>query len=156
MIGLRYPNKQCFYEGENGMKRSAIRRTPMRRKPRAIGVNLEWQSEKDFQKQVEDLAAMCGYMTSHAHLPYFDTAGIPDLLIVHPQTGRTIFAELKTRTKTNRLPKPPPAQQRWLNALGIKNEVYVWTHPDSWPEIEAVFGVTEAKGEPVAARGGQR
>ena len=113
-----------------------LKRTGFRRKPKTE-ILVNWQTEAAFQKQVEDLAHYCGYMTSHAHLPFFDTAGTPDLLIVHPKTGRTMFVELKARTKTGRLPKPSPAQQRWLNALAIKNEVYVWTWPDSWDELEA-------------------
>lgn len=115
-----------------------MQRTRLARKPKPE-VAIDWQKESDFQKQVEDLAHYCGFMTSHAHLPFFDTAGTPDLLMVHPKTGRTIFAELKTRTKTGRAPKPSPAQQRWLNALGIKNEVYCWLWPDSWAEIERVL-----------------
>lgn len=115
-----------------------MKRSPIRHK--VADVFVDWQPEKDFQKQVEDMAAYKGFMTSHAHLPFFDTAGIPDLLIVHPKTGRTLFVELKTRTKTGRLPKPSPAQQRWLNALAIRNEVYVWTWPDSWDELVEVLG----------------
>ena len=119
------------------MRSTSLKRTPLKRKPKAVFA--EWQSEADFQKQVEELAHYCGYMTSHAHLPFFDTAGIPDLLIVHPQTGRTIFAELKVRTKVGKDPKPSPAQMRWLSALALKNEVYVWTWPDSWDEIETTL-----------------
>lgn len=115
-----------------------MRRTPLLRKPKPE-VLIDWQKESDFQKQVEELAHYLGYMTSHAHLPFFDTAGTPDLLIVHPKTGRTIFAELKARTKTGRAPKPSPSQQRWLNALSIRNEVYVWTWPDDWDVLEKVL-----------------
>ena len=119
-------------------KRTPIKRTPMRRKAPAP-LFVQWQSEADFQRQVEELAHVCGYMTSHAHLPFFDTAGMPDLLIVHPRTGRTIFAELKVRDKHGHAPKPGPAQSRWLAALAIKNETYLWLWPDSWDELEKVL-----------------
>ena len=114
----------------------SMKRTPIRRRRMPDALIPNWQSEADFQKQVEKLAAYCGWATSHAHLPFFDTAGTPDLLLVHKESGRTIFAELKVRSKTGRLPKPGPAQQRWLNWLIKRNEVYVWTWPDSWNEIE--------------------
>ena len=99
-----------------------------------------WMSEKDFQAHVESIAHGYGWMTSHAHLPFFDTAGTPDLLIVHPKTGRTIFAELKVRGKTGNLPKPTPAQYRWLAALGIKNETYIWSWPDDDETIYEKMG----------------
>ena len=62
--------------------------------------------------------------------------GFPDLVLVHPQTGRTIFAELKKQSGY-----PSPEQRRWLEALR-KNagvEVYVWK-PRDMPEVARVLG----------------
>jgi hypothetical protein len=119
------------------MRASSLKRQPIRNK--AVMAAVTHITEKQFQAQVEDLAHMLGYAASHAHLPYFDTAGMPDLLLVHKETGRTIFAELKVTSKTGRVPKPGPAQQRWLNWLSKRNEVYVWTWPQDWDAIERVL-----------------
>lgn len=131
----------------NGMRASAIgekQRTRVqseadvaehRKKNLPNGWPAQYQPEAAFQKQVEEAAHSFGWMTSHSHLPFFDTAGTPDLLLVHPSTGRTVFAELKVATKAGRLPKPSPAQQRWLSALALHNEVYIWTWPMDWDSL---------------------
>ena len=123
------------------MLRTAIKRTPLRRrKPDEKARDLaQAQPESKFQAQVEELAHALGYMTSHAHLPYFDTAGMPDLLIVHPRTGRTIFAELKVMNAKGHRPSPSPAQMRWLSALAMRNETYVFCWPWDWDELVAVL-----------------
>lgn len=62
--------------------------------------------------------------------------GYPDLTLVHPETGRTIFAELKKEGAY-----PSPEQRRWLEALR-KNpgvEVYVWK-PSMMDEVREVLG----------------
>ena len=133
---------------------STLRRSPMRRGHEVhessviagVAWPAGWQSEADFQKQVEDLAAYCGWQSGHAHLPFFDTAGLPDLLLVHERTGRTVFAELKATSKTGRVPKPSPAQQRWLGWLAKKNEVYVWTWPQDWAALEVLLTGERAVG----------
>ena len=86
-------------------------------------------SEADWMSNVIERAATFGWESSHARLPFYDKAGIPDLLLVHRITGRTLFVELKVTTKTGRVPKPSPAQQGWLDLLAIRNEVFVWTWP---------------------------
>ena len=57
-----------------------------------------------------------------------DGKGFPDLVLVHPGSGRLLFAELKSDRG-----KPSPEQEQWLIALETTNaEVYVWT-PADWP-----------------------
>lgn len=62
-----------------------------------------------------------------------DAWGLPDWLLVHPLTGRTIWAELKRETG-----KPTEAQIRWLDFLSITGECYLW-RPSNLPEIKSVL-----------------
>lgn len=132
------------------MQRSAIRRSavPMRRKKPSLAPDFKvagvpwpagWQTEAAFQRQVEDLAEVHGWITSHAHLPYFDTAGIPDLFMVKVRgKKRILMAELKATTKEGRVPKPSPAQQRWINAIiEAGGDCRVWTWPHDWDALAA-------------------
>ena len=120
--------------------------TPLRRGPRPVqeqviaGVQWPagWQKESSFQRQVEDLFAYYGWLTSHSHLPFYDTAGWPDIAAICTKAGkeRALFVELKVRDKKGRLPKPSPAQYRWISAmLKAGLDVKVWSWPDSWSEI---------------------
>jgi hypothetical protein len=103
--------------------------------------------EKDFQKQVLDLAATRGWHTAHFGstvkwvktkngykvVPDSQAAGFPDLVMA--RKGRLVFAELKVGRN-----KPSELQKRWLWELGEVDGVgvYLWT-PDDWDEIEGVL-----------------
>ena len=90
----------------------------------------EYMTEKKFQAEVEQTAADLGWMASHSHLPFFDTAGWPDLAMVHPVKKRFMVRELKVTSAKGKVPSPSPLQWRWLSALteaGI--DTGVWTYP---------------------------
>ena len=65
--------------------------------------------EKDWQKQVIDLATTLGYRYYHTHRSEKSPSGFPDLVLVG---RRVVYLELK-REKT----QPTPAQRDWLTAL---------------------------------------
>jgi len=53
--------------------------------------------------------------------------GFPDLMLVHPKSGRTLWAELKSEKG-----KVSANQKVWLNALALQNEeVYLWYPHDT-------------------------
>ena len=102
-------------------------------------------SEKEFQDEVVELARSHGwkvkhdppsksargrYMTSFA----YDGAGWPDLVLVHPMRGVTLFRELKVPPNTTS--DKQDAWLAWLSDGG--NDAGVWT-PADWPEIETVL-----------------
>ncbi len=107
-------------------------------------------TEKQFQRQVEDLAHIYHWkiahfrpaMTKHGWRTAVsgDGFGFPDNFIIHPQTGRLIIAELKSQD--GRL---SPAQKDWLDwcraVPGI--EVYVW-RPD---DIDDIVNILRDKGQ---------
>ena len=67
------------------------------------------------------------------------TAGWPDLVLLHPPTGRALFRELKTAAGRIR-----PEQAVWLDALsrcGLDAELW---RPGDWPEIVATLGAPPA------------
>lgn len=115
-----------------------LRRTPMRRVPRPTPENwrianhpwpLMFMPESKFQAHCEGIAAQFGWLTSHSHLPYFDTAGWPDLALVHPKKKRFMVRELKVTSMTGRIGKPTPKQWEWLTALsdaGVDADVWTW------------------------------
>lgn len=100
-------------------------------------------SEQAFQKQVLDLAKLCGWLVAHFRPAWTgkgwrtpvqaDGAGFPDLVLVKPP--RLIFAELKAQGR-----KTTPDQDKWLDILrtvpGV--EVYLWT-VDNFDDIISVL-----------------
>lgn len=83
-------------------------------------------SEKEFQRQVVDLAAkIFGWETYHAWLSIHSPRGWPDLALCRPP--RLILAELKREKGTL-----SPSQERSIGLLracpGV--EVYVWRPSD--------------------------
>ena len=95
-------------------------------------------TEAELQEAVIELAGWYGYLIHHdrpartkdgtwkTHIQ--GTAGFPDLVLVHPDTGHIIFAELKSlRGKTS------DSQARWLRALASNHghRTFLWT-PDDW------------------------
>lgn len=83
--------------------------------------------EAELQALIVEAAKWTGWAVFH---PYDSRKsvgpGFPDLTMVHRNTGRLIFAELKSAK--GRL----TAQQReWLGYLGKRHDVRVW-YPNDW------------------------
>jgi hypothetical protein len=89
-------------------------------------------TERDFQRQVLDLAGILGWTVYHPMLSKWSERGWPDLSMVRPP--RFVLAELKRETG-----KTSPDQDRWLGMLGSCPgvEVYLWRPSD----IETIAGV---------------
>ena len=111
-------------------------------------------TEAQFQARVVGLARRAGFRLPEGgpkgfplDLVYhtFDSRrcapGFPDLVMVHPETGRIVIAELKAEGGYAR-----PEQRAWLEAFR-KNpavEVYVWK-PRHWEEIQEILGVRDGR-----------
>lgn len=82
-------------------------------------------TEKEFQRQVLDLAGIYGWAVYHPLLSKWSEKGWPDLSMV--RGSRLIFAELKRQSGATTI-----HQDRWLGMLsavpGI--EVHVWRPSD--------------------------
>lgn len=87
---------------------------------------LGW-SEKYFQDQVMELAERLGWLVYHVFDSRRSQAGFPDLVLLHPGTGRVLFRELKTQTgKTRKM------QDVWLAGLRLGGlDAKVW-RPEDW------------------------
>jgi hypothetical protein len=116
---------------------SEMTRTPMQRAPKPVKERViagmqwpaKWMPESEFQTMVERDAHTLGWMASHSHLPYFDTAGWPDLALVHPVKHRFMVRELKVTAQDGRVGKPTPKQKEWIAALqfaGVDCDVWTW------------------------------
>ena len=142
---------------------AAMKRTPMRRgtKPPVLptgrvrgsdwrehgkGRNWPacWQPEAKFQAHVEGLAHFYGWRASHAHLPYFDTAGQPDLTMICVKEGRrrALWAELKVRDKQGNWKAPKGEQAAWIADMILAGlDVRVWLWPDDDDEIHRELAI---------------
>ena len=82
-------------------------------------------AEKDFQRQVLELARIYGWHAYHPALSKWSERGWPDLAMVRPP--RLVFAELKSETG-----KVTEHQERWLALLGACPgvEVFLWRPSD--------------------------
>jgi hypothetical protein len=88
-------------------------------------------TEAAFQKLVEQLARLMGWLCYHTHDSRRSAAGFPDLVLVRE---RIIFVELKSAT--GRL---SAEQERWIARLQTAGAVvYLW-RPTDWREIEATL-----------------
>lgn len=120
------------------MKRTPITRTGFKNKitPSDLRVaGLPWpashMTEAKFQAMVEADAHTLGWMASHSHLPFFDTAGWPDLALVHPRKHRFMVRELKVADMKGVVKMPKGKQAEWISALalcGIDVGVWRWPH----------------------------
>jgi len=97
-------------------------------------------TERELQNNIVAMARTLGWMPYHPYDSRRSEPGYPDLTMIHADTGRLIFAELKTAKGRLR-----PAQIEWLGALrevardrGL--EVYEW-RPSDWLDgtIEAIL-----------------
>lgn len=93
--------------------------------------------ERDFQQQIVDAARWLGWLVYHVFDSRRDEPGFPDLVMVHPQQRRVLFAELKSQAGRLR-----PEQLVWLGALmncrGV--EAYVWRPGDIDRVMEILQG----------------
>lgn len=81
-------------------------------------------TERDFQRQVLDLARLFQWRAYHPFLSKWSERGFPDLTLV--RGSRLVFAELKRD-----MGRTTPAQDEWLGLLGATcAEVYVWRPAD--------------------------
>jgi hypothetical protein len=89
-------------------------------------------TEKEWQRQVLDLARLCGWRHGyHTFDSRRSASGFPDLVLVRE---RVIFAELKSETG-----KLSAAQADWLAALEAAGaETYVWRPSDVVDVMQAL------------------
>ena len=90
---------------------------------------LDRLSERDFQRQVLDLARLHHWTVYHTFDSRRSTAGFPDLVLVRPP--RLIFAEIKTQTG-----KVTPAQWDWLHSLQACGQYAALWRPSDLRRIE--------------------
>jgi hypothetical protein len=79
-------------------------------------------TERTFQAALVGFAQRVGWMVYHTYDSRCSEPGYPDLHLVHPVQGRSLFRELKTEKG-----KLTPAQQKWLAALkdaGVDADVW--------------------------------
>jgi hypothetical protein len=89
-------------------------------------------TEKEFQRQVVQLARLLGWMAYHTYDSRRSTPGFPDLVLVKPP--KVIFAELKVGRR-----RPTVPQLVWLQSLASSGQdVRLW-RPTDWPEIERLL-----------------
>jgi hypothetical protein len=101
-------------------------------------------TERDFQRQVVELATLCRWRVYHTYDSRRSNPGFPDLVLV--RDGIVVFAELK-----NQAGRLTDDQREWLAALtrvatqledegaNPRVQVYCW-RPADWPEIERLLG----------------
>ena len=92
-------------------------------------------TEAELQAAVRQVARLGGWLVYHTNDSRRSDKGFPDLVFVHPRTGRHVYAELKSAKGRIR-----PEQQQWIDALTHGGcEVYVW-RPEHWPDaVNAVL-----------------
>ena len=90
-------------------------------------------AERDFQRQVVELAKLTGWQVYHTYDSRRSNPGFPDLVLVRPP--RLVCAELKRQKG-----RVTAAQREWAEALracpGV--EYYLW-RPSDWDEIEELM-----------------
>ncbi|MGH3089785.1 MAG: VRR-NUC domain-containing protein [Rubrobacteraceae bacterium] len=102
-------------------------------------------SERDFERQVLELAKLTGWRVAHFRpaktskgwrTPVSgDGKGFPDLVLVRPP--EIVFAELKTDSPASKL---RPEQREWLETLGRcgRVEARLW-RPSDFEEMQRVL-----------------
>jgi hypothetical protein len=84
-------------------------------------------TEAELQSNVRQVARLGGFITYHTNDSRRSDKGFPDLVMVHPMTGRVVYAELKSEKGRIR-----PEQQQWIDALARGGHtVHVW-RPEDW------------------------
>ncbi|VXA93085.1 VRR-NUC domain-containing protein [Citricoccus sp. K5] len=83
-------------------------------------------TEKQLQGTITDMATLLGWRWFHVHDSRRSPAGFPDLVLVHPGQGRTLWRELKTAKG-----RVSPDQKVWLADLVAAGEdADVWRPAD--------------------------
>jgi hypothetical protein len=90
-------------------------------------------TEKQFQRQVEQLAKLLGWVYYHTWRSIHSPAGFPDLVLVKPP--KIIFLELKTGKN-----KLSPAQAEWLELLTQCGLTALCVYPDDFDKIVNMLG----------------
>ena len=98
--------------------------------------------ESDVQNTVTEALTAGGWLWHHCHDSRLclGTVGLPDLVAVHPKTGRTVWIECKTangRTTTE--------QELWLEALGRDGEVQICRPADLSALVEDLVAEKSAR-----------
>ncbi len=89
-------------------------------------------TEKEFGRQVEELARLSGWTYYHTWNSQNSVAGFPDYVFMKPP--RIIYAELKSEKG-----KVTRAQEYMLLTLNQCNQTtYIW-RPSDWNDIEEVL-----------------
>lgn len=83
-------------------------------------------SEAQLQASIVEAARYLRYRHYHTTDSRKSQPGFPDLVLVHRDTGRVIFAELKAEKG-----RVTDAQQEWLSLLGKQSEAHLW-RPADW------------------------
>ena len=89
----------------------------------------KFMTEKEFSRNVCQLAAIKGYEVYHTFYSFHSDPGFPDLTLAKAED--LIFAELKTERG-----KLTQAQKKWLEVLAAtgKCRVFIW-RPSDWQEV---------------------
>jgi hypothetical protein len=89
-------------------------------------------TEKEFERQVKQLAATFGFSYYHTWRSIHSAAGFPDCCLAKP--GRLIFIELKSEKG-----KLSDKQREWLDVLEAAGaETYVF-RPSQFEEVVAIL-----------------
>lgn len=106
------------------------------------------QSEAQFQRQVIQLAELCGWWVYHVPDSRRSAAGWPDLVLLHDWWRLLLFREIKTDRGQLR------AEQILILAAlgGAGADAGVW-RPRDWPEIEATLTGRPVQSSPARALG---
>lgn len=90
--------------------------------------------ERDFQKQIIELAQLCGWLAySIPDSRRATCKGFPDLVLLHPQAHRCLARELKVNGRLSH------EQEVWLNGLTLCGiDADVW-RPSDWQRIVQVL-----------------
>jgi hypothetical protein len=83
-------------------------------------------SEAALQRLVIDTARWAGFVHWHCVDSRRSLPGFPDLVLVHVNSGRLVFIELKSQTGRLRT-----EQLEWMGHLSLRHEFYVW-RPSDW------------------------
>jgi hypothetical protein len=95
--------------------------------------------EAQLQSDVIKLAKWAGWVHFHVYDSRRSPKGFPDLVLVHRESGRLLFVELKSRTG-----RVSPDQRIWLALLGKRHEVGLWT-PEQWRDGTIRRALTEGR-----------
>ena len=86
-------------------------------------------TEAAFQRQIQELAALLGFSHQyHVKWSMQSAAGFPDLVLLAPTKGRTVFLEVKGPKG-----KLSPKQADWLEALRQAGNEAAAVWPKDWP-----------------------